>query len=215
MSLYTDASLIMYPSGYKEDKIYSLKPTDGSGDLTFTRASTATRVNAEGLIETSPVNLLQQSNTFNVTWAPLSGASVTAGQAGYDGTNNAWLLSKSAVGGFIYQSANSYNGQYTISVYAKSNTLNYIRLNGNAVTDSEGIFNLSNGTIYYQLNCVAEITSVGGGWYRCSITSSDVDLDYVEEIVDPIQNVTEMADEVFETYVYKSPANRVKKTNDK
>ena len=43
----------------------------------------------------------------------------------------------------------------------------------------------------------------------------DVDLDYVEEIVDPIQNVTNMADEVFETYVYKSPSNRVKKTNDK
>ena len=43
----------------------------------------------------------------------------------------------------------------------------------------------------------------------------EVDLDYVEEIVDPIQNVTDMADEVFETYVYKSPSNRVKKTNDK
>jgi hypothetical protein len=53
MSLYDDASLIMFPSGYKEDKIYSLKPTDGSGDLTFTRASTATRVNADGLIEGS------------------------------------------------------------------------------------------------------------------------------------------------------------------
>ena len=35
MSLYDDASLIAYPSGYKEDKIYSIKPTDGSGDLTF------------------------------------------------------------------------------------------------------------------------------------------------------------------------------------
>jgi len=55
MSLYDDASLIMFPSGYKEDKIYSLKPTDGSGDLTFTRASTATRVNAEGLVETASV----------------------------------------------------------------------------------------------------------------------------------------------------------------
>jgi hypothetical protein len=51
MSTYDDASLIMFPSGYKEDKIYSLKPTDGSGDLTFTRASSATRVIAEGLIE--------------------------------------------------------------------------------------------------------------------------------------------------------------------
>ena len=51
MSTYTDASLIYYPSGYKASKAYSLKPTDGSGDLTFTRASTATRVNESGLIE--------------------------------------------------------------------------------------------------------------------------------------------------------------------
>jgi len=51
MSTYSDASLIMYPSGYKENKVYCFKPTDGSGDLTFTRASTATRVNAAGLIE--------------------------------------------------------------------------------------------------------------------------------------------------------------------
>ena len=51
MSFYSDASLIMYPSGYKANKIYSLKPTDGSGDFDFTRAGTATRVNADGLIE--------------------------------------------------------------------------------------------------------------------------------------------------------------------
>jgi hypothetical protein len=51
MSTYADASLIYYPSGYKAGTAYSLKPTDGSGDLTFTRASSATRVNAEGLIE--------------------------------------------------------------------------------------------------------------------------------------------------------------------
>ena len=51
MSTYEDASLIYYPSGYKASKAYSLKPTDGSGDLTFTRASTATRVNESGLIE--------------------------------------------------------------------------------------------------------------------------------------------------------------------
>jgi len=84
MSNYTDASLIMYPSGYKEDKIYSLKPTDGSGDLTFTRASTATRVNAEGLIETSPVNLFQYSQDFtNAAFTKVdstfSGNTLTAG----------------------------------------------------------------------------------------------------------------------------------------
>ena len=79
MSNYTDASLIMYPSGYKEDKIYSLKPTDGSGDLTFTRASTATRVNSDGLIEKARTNLNTYSQNFTATggWAALFGATIT------------------------------------------------------------------------------------------------------------------------------------------
>ena len=49
MSLYDDASLIAYPSGYKESKIYAQKPIDGTGDLTFARASSATRVNEQGI----------------------------------------------------------------------------------------------------------------------------------------------------------------------
>jgi len=53
MSLYDDASLIMYPSGYKSGKIYCQKPTDGSGDLTFTRASTATYIDANGARQTA------------------------------------------------------------------------------------------------------------------------------------------------------------------
>jgi hypothetical protein len=51
MSLYNDASLLLIPSGYKSGKVYCQKPTDGDGDLTFTRASSATRVNSDGLIE--------------------------------------------------------------------------------------------------------------------------------------------------------------------
>jgi len=48
----TIPSLALIPSGYKASKVYSVLPTDGSGDLTFTRAAdTATRVNSDGLIE--------------------------------------------------------------------------------------------------------------------------------------------------------------------
>jgi hypothetical protein len=48
----TIPSLALIPSGYKASKVYSVLPTDGSGDLTFTRATdTATRVNSDGLIE--------------------------------------------------------------------------------------------------------------------------------------------------------------------
>jgi len=44
-------SIAMIPSGYKANKVYSVLPTDGSGDLNFARTTTATRVNQNGLIE--------------------------------------------------------------------------------------------------------------------------------------------------------------------
>ena len=49
-------SLAMIPSGYKATKVYSVLPTDGAGDLTFSRTDgagngSATRVNESGLIE--------------------------------------------------------------------------------------------------------------------------------------------------------------------
>jgi hypothetical protein len=50
-ALLQTASLLLVPSGYKSGKVYSQIPTDGNGDLTFTRASSATRVNSDGEIE--------------------------------------------------------------------------------------------------------------------------------------------------------------------
>jgi hypothetical protein len=52
----TIPSIAMIPSGYKASKVYSVLPTDGAGDLTFSRAGAlpsfnATRVNSDGLIE--------------------------------------------------------------------------------------------------------------------------------------------------------------------
>ena len=51
MSLLDTASLIVTPNGYKEGKLYSVIPSDGSGDMSVTRATTATRVNSAGLVE--------------------------------------------------------------------------------------------------------------------------------------------------------------------
>jgi hypothetical protein len=44
-------TLTMIPSGYKSQKVYSVLPTNGDGDFTFDRTTTATRVNKDGLIE--------------------------------------------------------------------------------------------------------------------------------------------------------------------
>ena len=57
-------SLAMIPSGYKDGKVYSVLPSNGDGDFTFSRGSNATRVNKDGLIETMP---LEVSDTELVT----------------------------------------------------------------------------------------------------------------------------------------------------
>lgn len=65
MSFFDAASLVTIPSGYKTSKVYSVKPADGSGDLTFTRSNaTATRVGPDGLIEKVRTNLVLNSATF-------------------------------------------------------------------------------------------------------------------------------------------------------
>jgi hypothetical protein len=58
---YDDASWVLIPEGIKEDVVYAQKPTDGLGDLAFTRASDATRTNSAGVVERTPWNLVQQS----------------------------------------------------------------------------------------------------------------------------------------------------------
>jgi hypothetical protein len=49
--------LVVTPNGYKAGKLYSIKPTSGAGDLDVVRATSATRVNASGLIETVANNV--------------------------------------------------------------------------------------------------------------------------------------------------------------
>ena len=139
--------------------------------IDFTRASTATRVNAEGLIETSPYNLLQQSNTFTVSWG-LSGTALTSGQAGYDGSSDAWLLSKDAVvNRYIFQYL-SVSETKTFSVYAKANTLNNVRLYSTTGTSSTADFSLVDGSLLASVNILGSSSEdLGAGWWRFSITT--------------------------------------------
>lgn len=73
MSLLNDASLVLIPSGYKEDKVYSIIPSDGSGDLDFVRGSDGTRINSLGQVENVCWNLVKYSEDFtNGAWQPVS-----------------------------------------------------------------------------------------------------------------------------------------------
>jgi hypothetical protein len=176
MSLLDTASLIVTPNGYKEGKLYSVVPSDGSGDLSVTRATTATRVNSAGLVELVPYNLFTYSQTFsNADWTK-NNVTLTGGQSGYDGSSNAFLLTDNSTNDVhVVRQTPIVSGQYTISVYAKANTLNFVWLRG--VQNSANVrawFNLSTGAVgTVETNGTATIESVGNGWYRCSLTIAD------------------------------------------
>lgn len=57
MAKYDSAGLAMIPSGYKASKVYSLIPNSSDGDFDFSRSSSATRVNKDGLIEVVQTNV--------------------------------------------------------------------------------------------------------------------------------------------------------------
>ena len=123
MSLLDTASLIVTPNGYKEGKLYSVIPSDGSGDMSVTRATTATRVNSAGLVELVPYNLLQYSQDFsNAYWLLLNSATITANSTtAPNGTLTADTLNLAAsASSCVFQSETLIAGSYTISVYAKT-----------------------------------------------------------------------------------------------
>ena len=174
-SFFSNASLAYLASAGagKDGKAYSIKPTDGTGDFTFSRGSNlaATRVGADGLIEKGRENLLLRSNEFDTTWT-VAGSTITDGQSGYDGSNNAWLLSKSSASGNLGQNTTS-NGVTTFSVYAKANASPYLRLiifDGTFAANGAAYFDLQNGALGTTNAIDSNIESVGNGWYRCSVS---------------------------------------------
>ena len=166
---FDKASLVMLPHAYEEGKLYSLKPTDRSGDFTFSRGTdTATRVNASGNIEKETQNLLYQSNNFSSGFWVNSSTTETGGQSGYDGTSDAWLLTKTGANGRIYQDIST-SGVQTFSVYAKANASNWIALWTNVGTSYFDLLSGTKGSTTASTTIGSAMESVGNGWYRCSL----------------------------------------------
>jgi hypothetical protein len=130
MSLLNEASFLVTPNSYKEDKLYAAIPTNGNGDMTFTRTGRATRVNEAGLVELVPYNLLSRSEEFdNAVWTKQGASSVSGNTTiAPDGTLTADTLigASSIVWGDDYSSLRrqpapvSSSTTYTLSVYVKS-----------------------------------------------------------------------------------------------
>lgn len=176
MSYYDDASLVVIPSGYKTSKVYAEKPTDGSGDLAFTRTGdTATRVNSAGLVEKVRTNLVLQSEAFNTTWVPSRGAVTANATTAPNGTTTAdkFVPDTQVNPHFVSQAISGLTsgGIYTCSVYAKLaewNSLAIFRgdsaIGVNFRLDTQAMTVLAGSPVTYS------ITDAGNGWYRCSMS---------------------------------------------
>jgi hypothetical protein len=127
MSLLDTASLIVTPNGYKEGKLFSVIPSDGSGDMLVTRATTATRKNSAGLVELVPYNLFEYSQDLTNAAYTSGGTGSVVVTANYgtapDGTTTADRLqiTRGATYQEFFQRITGYSGQQvTMSFYAKS-----------------------------------------------------------------------------------------------
>ena len=196
MSLLDTASLIVTPNGYKEGKLYSVIPSDGSGDMSVTRATTATRVNSACLVEsvanniprldysngTCPsllvepqrTNLLTYSSSFdNGAWTT-SNATITANAiTSPSGIQDAELLTSTSTTETGVFRLISVTGTNTWSVYAKKGTGKYLLINTNTPVISAK-FDLESGQVVGTPSggATATIQDAGNGWYRCIVTST-------------------------------------------
>lgn len=168
-----------------------------AGALTSTRASTATYVDRYGvvktaandelreekegwLIEGASTNLVLHSEDFSdASWAKTDVTIATNAAAAPDGTTTADRVTDNATLGVhrVFRSISlSSVGQFTLSFFAKAETLSKVILHSdilNASMPSSALFDLSNGTVTGGTN--AKIEPLANGWYRCSAvyTSSD------------------------------------------
>jgi len=166
---------------------------------TFTRASTATFVGSNGLIQSAAINqarfdhnpttlasrglLIEESRTNERTYSE-DFSQATYGKTGVTissvsdtspsgGATIQKLLEDTSTGGHGVDWFVGSTGTQTLSVFAKADGRQWLRLNPLLIGNAW--FDLQNGVLgTVQAGVVASITNYGNGWYRCSATATSV-----------------------------------------
>jgi hypothetical protein len=155
--------------------------TDSTFGASITHAATtnATMVDSDGLLKWRPHNLIKYSEDFNnINWTKVR-ITLAAGQNDFEGNPTAFKIAPTAVSGthaFYKQMpiSNLVDGILsTVTIDLKADGYNFFSISTNG--NRYAIFNLSDGSVSLDTNSVSPtVTSLGNGWYRCSITSSVV-----------------------------------------
>jgi hypothetical protein len=199
MSLLDSASLVVTPNGTKTSKLYSVVPSSGAGDLDVTRATTATRVNSNGLIESvasnvprldysngscpsilvepQRTNLASYSEQFNnAYWTSFESSISANATASPDGNVTADKIIDTTVNtihanfkGFLITT------ESTLSYFVKSAEYSRVAI-GNFSDGGEAVFNLSTGTVVSTSSNWknSTITALANGWFKISATTNGV-----------------------------------------
>ncbi len=197
MSLADKSSLLFIPSGYIAQKVYSIFPTNGVGDFTFSRSGSATRIAKNGLITTvdsniprlnyplidgvvsgcpslllepTKQNVLQRSEEFDNAYWVNNGVTITANQIiSPDGTQNADLLTGVSGGFGVVRFSTWTSTNKVASCFAKKGSTNLFKI-ANASSGVGGVtFNVESGIITNTASGFeGEIENYGNGWFRCT-----------------------------------------------
>jgi hypothetical protein len=176
---------------------------------TFTRASTATFVGSDGLIQSAAINtprfdhdpvtlackgllieeartnqILQSADFVSASWAT-NNATISSNVAiSPDGLTTAdkLIVNSGTTVGRVNQSF-TLTGAHTMSVFAKADGWNWLLIA--PLGGGTGVwFNLSNGTVGTQLSgFVGSITSFGNGWYKCSVAFTGAGVSHTARFV--------------------------------
>jgi hypothetical protein len=144
-------------------------------EMSVVRATTGTRVNAEGLVEVVPYNLVQYSEQFdNAYWVKSNSTATANSTTAPNGTLTADTITiTSGYGSFYIFPFETFGNTLTYSCYFKKGTANTFYFESNP----------SSGYIFASYNLDTEVISpspavisssienVGNGWYRCSLTA--------------------------------------------
>jgi hypothetical protein len=167
--------------------------------ITFSRSTTATFTGSNGLLQTAAINAprfeydpisfaakgllieeqrvnlaLRSEDLSDAVWGK-TGSTVTSNSiAAPDGATTADKLVEDISVGLhaATQFAPVASTAYVFAIYAKAGERTKLQFNGGGFTGQGfvAIFNLSNGTMTTNTGGRGSITSVGNGWYRCSVS---------------------------------------------
>ena len=193
MSLFDDAKIVYTPNGYKAGKLYAVK----GDDLTVTRATSATRVNASGVIETVAANVprldytngtcpsvlvepqrtnlqIQSEDFTNAVYIKVGSTITTNATTAPDGTATADKLVESATTGLhtaLILAQQPTVSDYTVSVFVKASGRTKFEISEGFSVGGNIKFDLTAETFTTTAPAKnGKIEKFANGWYRCSAT---------------------------------------------